>query len=143
MPEQVEAELARVCSSKHFLNAPQLVKFLKYSVSCTLNNEPDRLKEYTIGLEVMKRRGDFNPKEDTIVRTDANRLRSKLDAYYQAEGRDAALRIDMPKGGYSAVFVVPRDDHPISPASAPSKAPIPIPSMAPAPQVRPDRVLIL
>jgi hypothetical protein len=46
----------------------------------------ENLKEYTIGIEAYGRKADFDPSQDTIVRTEARRLRGNLKEYYEAEG---------------------------------------------------------
>jgi TolB-like protein len=63
------------------------------------------LKEYAIAVGVFKRGREFDPGADPIVRVQARRLRSKLERYYQLEGRDELIRIEYPVGGYSPIFV--------------------------------------
>jgi predicted ATPase len=60
-------------------------------------------------------RGDsFDPSTDTIVRVQARRLRSKLKAYYEDEGRSDGILIDVPKGQYLAAI---QSNHPIGEAT--------------------------
>jgi TolB-like protein len=42
----------------------------------------------------------FDPRIDSIVRVEARRLRSKLDRYYQTEGKDDGVVIQFRKGSY-------------------------------------------
>src|SRR5665213_1538221 len=63
-----------------------------------------RLKEYLIGLEVFNRQESFDPRVDSIVRVEARRLRAKLDEYYQTEGRDDEILIELRKGSYIPLF---------------------------------------
>ena len=46
------------------------------------------LKEYLIGTEVYERNSSYHPSEDSIVRSEARRLRSKLKEYYDSVGKD-------------------------------------------------------
>jgi predicted ATPase len=62
------------------------------------------LNEYSLGVDVFDRGEAFDPKTDTIVRVQTRHLRSKLEKYYASEGRADLLVIDLPRGGYSAVF---------------------------------------
>ena len=62
------------------------------------------LKETTIGVAVFGRSPDYDPKVDTIVRSQAWRLRSKLKKYYSAEGIEDPVVIDLPLGHYVPVF---------------------------------------
>jgi serine/threonine-protein kinase len=41
---------------------------------------------------------------DPVVRVEARRLRDRLKSWYEGEGRDARIRIELPRGGYAAVF---------------------------------------
>ena len=54
-----------------------------------------------LGLAVFDRGADFEPALDPIVRNDARRLRIKLLECRTADG----VRIDVPKGGYTPVFL--------------------------------------
>jgi len=42
--------------------------------------------------------------QDSIVRTEACRLRGRLAEYYVAEGKDDEIVIELPKGGYTPAF---------------------------------------
>lgn len=65
------------------------------------------MKESLIGVQVYGRDASYNPKEDSIVRAEASRLRSKLRDYYDTPGAALDLRIDLPKGSYVPVFLPP------------------------------------
>lgn len=51
------------------------------------------------------RPSDWDPKLDNVVRSEARRLRAKLDAYAASNNPDETIRITIPKGGYVAQFV--------------------------------------
>jgi serine/threonine-protein kinase len=99
-PEDVRAELGRILESPVFSQASRLRRFLTYVVDQTLAGDENQLKEYTIGLEVFDRGQDFDPRLDPIVRVEAGRLRQKLLRYYQSEGHESRIRIELPKGAY-------------------------------------------
>jgi Tol biopolymer transport system component len=101
---EVRAELARILRSDRFVNAPSLSRFLSHIVDRTLNGNGNELKEYALGIDVFDRGEAFDPKIDTIVRVQARRLRSKLQAYYGAEGRDDTVAIELTKGRYAPEF---------------------------------------
>jgi hypothetical protein len=82
------------------------VQLLRFVVGSTLKGEAMYLKETTIGVAVFGRSPDYDPKVDTIVRSQAWRLRAKLKKYYATEGREDALVIDLPLGHYVPVFSV-------------------------------------
>jgi hypothetical protein len=96
----VREELVRVLASPGFANAQWLSRLLSYLVEETLAGRQDAIKEYTIGVEIYRRKPDYDPKIDAIVRVEASRLRAKLKQYYDGIGKDDPVRIDLPPGGY-------------------------------------------
>ena len=105
-PETVNVHLAKILESEHFVDTTRLKRFLGYVVNESLAGNSDRLKGYTIGLEVFDRGDDFDPQIDTIVRVQAGKLRQRLDLYYAGTGRADTIRIHLPKGSYAPVFEV-------------------------------------
>ena len=101
---EVEAELRQIIASKAFAQAERLRRFLEFTVQWALARRSEQLKEYVLALEVYDRKDSFDPKEDSIVRVEAGRLRSKLREYYDTEGQQSLLRIEFPKGSYIPVF---------------------------------------
>jgi TolB-like protein/Flp pilus assembly protein TadD len=101
---EVRAELEKVLASDRFRQAEGLKRFLRYTVEHTLRGEGDQLKEYRIGIEVLDRDPSFDPRLDPAVRMAARRLRAKLQEFYETDGREDPVRIDIPKGGYAAIF---------------------------------------
>jgi len=99
----IGSALDRVVNSKTFSRSRSLQDFLTFIVTQSL--EPDQnLKEYRIGVDVLKRGGTFDPAENSIVRVQAYRLRAKLADYYQHEGQAEDLRIDLAPGSYTPVI---------------------------------------
>jgi TolB-like protein/Tfp pilus assembly protein PilF len=92
--------LARVLASEIFVRSNRLSQFLRFVVEQTLRGEEEGLKEYTIGTGAYGRRPDFDPGQDTIVRTEARRLRNKLKDYYETEGQSDDVVIFMRSGSY-------------------------------------------
>ena len=84
--------------------AEKLVQLLNFLVETTLEGNAHYLKETTIGVAVFGRPPDYDPKTDTIVRSQAWRLRAKLRDYYATEGAHDPVIIDIVKGQYSATF---------------------------------------
>ena len=78
-------------------------KFLRFIVEETLAGRSDRLKSYTIAVDVFGRSADFDASADGIVRTEAVRLRTALSRYYAVKA-DIDVRIDLPKGRYVPRF---------------------------------------
>jgi adenylate cyclase len=118
----IRAELDRILASKGFSSAARLSKLLRYVVDKTLAGDSDQLKEYSVGIEVFDRDDKYDPRLDSIVRVEAGRLRSRLDEYYSGEGAASAIRISLPKGGYSAQFERRNDPAPVIAPVAPQRA---------------------
>jgi predicted ATPase len=102
--ESIRAELERILRSKTFCNAPMLSRLLAHVVKQTLSGNTHGLKEYSVAVEVFDRGESFDPRDDTIVRVQARRLRAKLQEFYSLEGRADPIIIELPKGHYLAVF---------------------------------------
>lgn len=102
-PDAVARSLEKILSSGRFLQSTRLSRFLRFAVERTLQGKGPEIKEYTIGTEVYGRRSDFNPGEDSIVRTEARRLRRKLKEYYENEGKDDEVIIFFRPGSYVPV----------------------------------------
>jgi serine/threonine-protein kinase len=103
-PEQVRAELDKILASPGFINADRLSRFLRYVVDETLDGQIDKLKETLLGIEVFGRKPTYDPRVDAVVRTEAVKLRARMRDYYETEGREDPVRIDIPKGGYVPAF---------------------------------------
>lgn len=112
--QSVADQLARICASRTFANAPMLRRFIKHVVTAALKGQSHELKEYSIGVEVFGRGPAFDPRVDTIVRVEARRLRAKLFEYYAGEGRADPVVFELPKGHYVPEFRLaePRSERP-------------------------------
>jgi TolB-like protein/Flp pilus assembly protein TadD len=100
----VRRALEHVLSSAAFSRNERQSKFLKFLVQRHLEGRGNELKESVIAVEVFHRKPDYDPKLDAIVRTEAVRLRARLNKYYAAEGRLDPITFELPKGGYRPVF---------------------------------------
>jgi len=102
IPESdIRDELTRILKSKEFSRTKRTGSFLRFIVEETLAGRGDRLKAFTIAHEVYGRDETFDSRTDTIVRVEAGRLRQRLSDYYQDEGRNDPVNIELPKGGYT------------------------------------------
>jgi adenylate cyclase len=102
--DEVRNQLRRILSSETFADKERLRTLLRYIVEEKLSNHASRLKEYSLATAVFGRGEDFDLKNDSIVRVQMRNLRKNLDAYYENEGREDPLRIEIPKGSYVPQF---------------------------------------
>ncbi|MBM3882837.1 MAG: hypothetical protein FJ387_24460 [Verrucomicrobia bacterium] len=100
----VRHALGRVRESREFRRSPGLQAFLTYLMESALRKDDGALKESVIGVEVFHRPPGYDSKADPIVRVEANRLRRKLEAYYETEGANDLLRLSLPSGAYLPVI---------------------------------------
>lgn len=101
------AALDRVLGSSVFRGPGRASRFLQFAANKTLSGEGSQLKEYRIGLEVFGRSAAFDPRIDPIVRVEARRVRQKLQQYYDGEGANDPVRMEMPRGSYVITFAGP------------------------------------
>jgi tetratricopeptide (TPR) repeat protein len=97
---EVRAQVERMTASDVFAKSPQLSAFLLFIVEAVVRGKGERLKGYTIGVEVLRRDISFDPQIDPIVRVEATRLRRAIERYYAGPGAADDIVIDLPRGGY-------------------------------------------
>jgi TolB-like protein/Tfp pilus assembly protein PilF len=101
--EAIRKALEKILTSRAFETASAQRNFLRYVVEQTLQGRRD-LKEYSVAIDVFGRDETFDPRRSSIVRTEAQKLRSRLARYYENEGREDPVYIEFVKGGYSPTF---------------------------------------
>jgi hypothetical protein len=116
---EVLLQLERVLASPPFARSRRLSRFLQFAIELTLQGRADELKEYLIGTEVFDRGSDFDPRIDTIVRTQAHRLRAMLVAYYEKEGKFDPVWLELPRGSYAPLIRLRDSERPL-PVEEPS-----------------------
>jgi len=102
--EAIREQLSRIVESAIFAQSERLSRFLRFTVETTLAGGADQLKEYLIGTEVYDRKPPYQPNVDSIVRSEARRLRSKLKDYYESYGKADLVFIYYRIGSYVPVF---------------------------------------
>ena len=110
--EAVLRQVERLLASSHFKNSRRYPDLLRFVVKQTLDGNADTLKERTLGIEVFGREPGFDTSGDSIVRVAAAEVRKRIAQYYQEEGRENELRIDLPSGSYVARFRRPPEVSP-------------------------------
>lgn len=116
---EIQAALDRILASRAFSSAPRQHALLRHIVTETLDGRGERLKEFSIAIDVFGRGPAFDPRADSIVRVQVSRLRNQLADFYARDGAAEPVRIEVPPGGYLAVFSR------IDPSSLPAQPPAP------------------
>lgn len=104
-PVDPRSELVeRIAASNVFHKSARVRDFLLYIAERTLSHRLEEISEAHIGTHVFGRPPGYNASEDSIVRVTARQLRLKLAEYFEHEGRQEPLIIEIPKGSYVPVF---------------------------------------
>jgi hypothetical protein len=104
-PDQKRELVQRVVKSQVFSRSPAMRAFLVYVAEHAIEGRAERLKEQTIGAEVLGRKPNYDPADDNIVRVRAHELRSRLEKYFTSEGTEEPILVTIPKGSYVPEFV--------------------------------------
>ncbi|TPM32813.1 hypothetical protein [Mesorhizobium sp. B2-3-4] len=100
----VRETLERLLASETFGRSERARKLLRYLVEREQAGEADRLKGFSIAMDVFGKDGDFDPSTDAVVRVQAGRLRDLLQQYFANEGIAEPFRIAIPRGGYVPAY---------------------------------------
>jgi len=105
----IRSELDRVLHSRSFEGSDTHRRLLQYLAERAIAGDTESLKEYTVAVEALGRPATYDPRHESVVRLQVARLRNKLAEYYQGEGKNALIRLNLPKGGFRVFFDEVRD----------------------------------
>ena len=108
--EEIESHLNVILASEAFAHSKRCCGFLRFVVDRTLRGDSESIKERTLGTEVFGRNGDYDPSQDSVVRVKAGEVRKRLQRFYEVEGRQSPMRIELPLGSYVPRFQLVRAD---------------------------------
>ena len=94
----------RIVSSPHFQKSTRLRELLQYIVEQTLHGNAHELTEQHIGNALFHKPSDYSPLEDSSVRVHVRQLRLKLHEYFNEDGRNELIILEIPKGSYAPMF---------------------------------------
>ncbi|MFC7053331.1 hypothetical protein ACFQI3_11595 [Hansschlegelia quercus] len=122
--QAIRQQLDKLCASGSLKLSERNRRFLAFVVNEALEGRGERIKAYTIGVDVFGRGSDFDPATDPIVRIEATRIRTALALYYDGPGASDPVHIMIPPGSYAPIFRISKA------APLPVAAPVPIASFA-------------
>lgn len=102
--DEKRAALERVLASRSLGRSEQLKNLFRYMCEAEIAGHGQELNEHELGVRVLGRPQSYSPADDSAVRSRVYELRSRLRAYYESEGPDEPLRIEIDKGGYCPSF---------------------------------------
>ncbi len=94
----------RIAASGSLGRSRLLADFLMYVVERHISNRSAEITEQQIGVQVFGRPEDYDPGEDNIVRSYARTLRERIQKYFETEGKEEELLLEIPRGGYEPSF---------------------------------------
>src|SRR6202040_4081474 len=112
-PQQTTDDLAsdkrwqlvqRIVSSPPFQKSTRLRDLLHFITEQTIHGKAHELTEQHIGNALFHKPSDYSPLEDSSVRVHARQLRLKLHEYFNEDGRNESIVLEIPKGSYAPVF---------------------------------------
>lgn len=111
--EAILAESQYIVSHPSFRTSKRCVDLFRYIIACVLQDDPTRLKERTLGIEVFGRNPEYDTNADPIVRMTANEIRKRLAVCYQEGDHSSCVRIYLFPGSYSPQFEFSRGKEPV------------------------------
>ncbi|MBB5059328.1 hypothetical protein HDF16_004051 [Granulicella aggregans] len=96
--------------STPFRRSARLRDFLIYVGNEAILHGTDDLHEQQIGTAVFGRSPSYDTSQDNIVRVNAMELRKRIDLYFANEGQNEPVIFEIPRGSYSPIFRLRRDD---------------------------------
>lgn len=112
--EHIEEYLKAVSASNVMGRSKRKLALLEYLIRAEANDDGEKLKAYSIGLDVFGKEGDFDPSTDSSVRVEIGRLRTAIALFEASDTAKPALKVDIPVGSYRPEITM-RDDKPITP----------------------------
>jgi hypothetical protein len=122
----------RVASSRYVSRSARLRDLLLYLTNRVLEEDACEIHEQEVGHKVFGRPANYDTSSDNIVRVHASMLRKRLEQYFEEEGAQESVILEIPKGNYAPRF---RDREESAQAIAILEPTVP------APGVRADRWL--
>lgn len=118
--DEEKRELAVLLAHPGIARSANLVRMLTFVCEKYFEGRVDDIRESVIAVQALGRReSSFDSSADPIVRVTARTLRKRLEAFYQAEGREHALRLMLPIGRYVPRFIR-IESAPLNGAAAPA-----------------------
>jgi hypothetical protein len=98
------ALLERIAGSSQLRRANRLQELLHFLGKRAINERCENLHEQTIGVAIFGRPAGYDTSTDNIVRTSVSELRKRLHAYFESEGQNELLTVEIPRWNYVLSF---------------------------------------
>ena len=111
--QAVERALGKIVASGLISPESRQAMLLTKIVTEELAGRGDRLKSYSLAIDVFGQGDDFDPATNSIVRVEMHRLRRTLGLYNATLGRREKVKIILTSGSYRPKFEIAEDAVPI------------------------------
>ena len=115
--EREHEELDWLLTSGVFGRSRNLARMLKFICEKHFEGQASEITEYSLAVEALGRRSDFNPQVDTIVRVTVHQLRKHLQEIYAGPGASRSVQIHIPAGQYAPSFIYQEQEEPRFPSA--------------------------
>jgi hypothetical protein len=150
IPETVQTEdlltderwqlVQRIVSSHAFQKSARMRELLQHITERAIRGHGYELTEQHIGERLFHKPSGYSPLEDSSVRVHARQLRLKLHEYFNEDGRNEPMVVEIPKGSYVPIFRPASSHAPATPE--PQTLPVPVQALQ-RPAVLPWALAIL
>src|SRR6266404_7634705 len=113
----------RIVSSAPFQKSTRLRELLQYIAQETLRGSAHELTEQHIGNALFHKPSDYRTLEDSSVRVHVRQLRLKLHEYFNEDGRNEPIILEIPRGSYAPVFRAAQKAETLSAPAEPKATP--------------------
>jgi hypothetical protein len=96
--------VSRIVSSDVICKSARLRELFLYLCHRVLDESADHINELELGHNVFGKPQFYDTAADNTVRVHASTLRKRLAEYFQTQGRDEPVIIEVPRGNYAPVF---------------------------------------
>ncbi|SFS18245.1 hypothetical protein SAMN05421771_3394 [Granulicella pectinivorans] len=104
-PEESQELLRRLVNSQELKRSARLRELLQYLGMRSMQARSANIREQEIGAAVFGRPDDYDTNIDNIVRVNVSELRKRLAHYFQEEGAEEKIVVEITRGGYVLSFV--------------------------------------
>lgn len=96
----ISAYILRMQASGAMGKSARRLRLLEHLIKAETSGAGGELKAYSIGLDVLDKTPDFDPRQDSSVRVEIGRLRSAIKLFEASEFADCRLVVDIPVGTF-------------------------------------------
>jgi hypothetical protein len=100
-----DALVERIVASPAFLKSARMRELLVFLCERALEGGDQAVRESEIGAAVFGRQPGYDTTQDPLVRVQVSQLRKRLQQYFENEGKEEPVIVEIPRGTYTPVFL--------------------------------------